>query len=61
MWSRLVSKRGDITLNDDLVPVLLQSSLSKATQGAMHSGAYEEVVQRDREPAQQVEDLGGPR
>ena len=42
-------------------PVLLQASLLKATQGAMHSGDYEEVVQRDREVAQQVEDPGGPR
>ena len=59
MWSRLVSKRRDISLNDGAVPVILQASLLKATQGAMHSGDDEEVVQRDREAAQQVEDPGG--
>ena len=59
MWSRLVSKRRDISLNDEIGPVILQASLLKATQGAMHSGDYEEVVQRDREAAQQVEPGGG--
>ena len=60
MWSRLVSKRRDISLNDEIGFALLQGSLLKATQGAMHSGDYEEVVQRDREVAQQVEDPGAP-